>query len=102
MGQEWKYYTAVLCGRDMTNSSAWNSVEAMGRVAKKQPVCITGKEGRCVEEENHEACGRLNQASCLLLKHINCIFIFHFQLLERKRVTHECFHGIYVKCFKRQ
>lgn len=34
-----------MCSREMTISSAWNSVETIGRVAKKQPLCITGWEG---------------------------------------------------------
>lgn len=35
-----------MCSRKMT-SSAWNSVEILGQVAKKQPLCITGP-GRLV------------------------------------------------------
>lgn len=31
--------------REITTSSALNSVEAMEQVAKKQPMCITGQEG---------------------------------------------------------
>lgn len=49
-GKDEKYYTAVMCGREMTTSSAWNSVETTGRVAKKQPLCITGRQGWFCQE----------------------------------------------------
>lgn len=38
-----------------------------------------------LRREDGGACGWLNQASRLLLKHIDCIFIFHFQLLRRQK-----------------
>lgn len=50
----------------------------------KKPPSQAQKIG-VVEEESRDAFGRSNHSSCLLLKHIDCIFVFHFQLLKKKR-----------------
>lgn len=44
------------------------------------------EEVACVEEENNGVC-LLNQASRLLLKHVNCVFVFHFQLSRQKYIN---------------
>lgn len=47
-----------MCGREMTTSSAWNSVETTGRVAKKQPL-VYHRLSRLVfvKKENGDARG---------------------------------------------
>ena len=49
-----------MCSREMNISSAWNSVETKGQVAKKQPLCVCVSQVRkvgYVEEESGDACG---------------------------------------------
>lgn len=86
--EEWKFYTAVMCRREMKTPSALNFVETIGQDAQKQLLCASQAEKvGCVEKENGDTYGWSHQASRLLLKHVNCVFIFHFQLLSEETIN---------------